>query len=203
MYKIPVIYLKDKQVYSSPNLLKRLGKPTNVAKEIAKEGYKLLHIVDLDLLHGMSTNLDVYDKLTYFINVEVECAFTSASLPQTQTTAIMKLLTLKCRVVLKVTDADTADALATTLSAFREKKLLVAKMDKISPEFEFKNFAESVRPFNDVILDLTEQEIPNAVALAIKAGKRIIIPESCLSVALPIVQKAKAEIFGVLFLYRV
>ena len=126
---IPLIYIKDKQAFTKKEgILKLLGNPVDIAKRLKDEGYKLLHIVDLDALRGLSKNLDVYDNLTYFINVQVECA------PDED--LVKKLLTLRCRVVLPP-DSD--------ISVYEEKNLLVAKI----PE----GYRGPVSDFPDVILE--------------------------------------------------
>lgn len=149
MLHIPAICIKDKQVFDS-DMLTLIGKPLDVAKKLKAEGHKLIHIVDKDALAGLSTNLDIYDHLTYFINVEVECA------PKEQ--LIMKLLSLKCRVVLEHSVLD--------LSQIREKKLLVAK---ISPPYPI-----TLEHFHDVLLvDADEASVRRFSEM----GKRVIVYE--------------------------
>ncbi|MCS7122537.1 MAG: hypothetical protein NZ908_01105 [Candidatus Micrarchaeota archaeon] len=63
------VILKDKQFYSID--MRFLGNPTETAKELSSE-YTLLHIRDLDIDRGKTKNLDVYDKLTYIMHVQVE-----------------------------------------------------------------------------------------------------------------------------------
>ena len=144
---IPVVYLRDKQVFVDKAMLRILGKPVDVAKRMHNEGVKLIHIIDSDALRGLANNLDVYDKLTYFVNVEVETAPVD--------TIVKKLLSLKCRVVLSP-DAD--------VSRYSEKKLLVAKIPK-GPSVP-------VPEFHDVILAAGDEE---KAAHYIKAGKRVIL----------------------------
>ena len=146
--RIPVIYLKDKQVFSrKAGFLRMIGKPLDLARELKAAGYELIHIVDQDALSGLTKNMDVYDGLTYIINVQVECA------PDEK--LVHKLLTLKCRVVLPP---------SFVTSALNEKRLLVAKIPK--------DYAGDAEGFHDVVLeDATESEIRRFVAL----GKRVII----------------------------
>ncbi len=144
--EIPLIYIKDKQAFvKEQGVLRLLGNPVDIAKKIKDKGYKLIHIVDEDALKGMSKNLDIYDKLTYVINVQVECA------PDMD--LVKKLLSLRCRVVLPP-DAD--------VSALQEKNLLVAKIPK--------GYAGAASGFNDVILE-DQSEIERFSAL----GRRIIV----------------------------
>ncbi len=146
--RIPVIYLKDKQAFSrKAGFLRMIGKPLDLARELKSAGYELIHIVDQDAISGLTKNLDVYDGLTYIINVQVECA------PDEK--LVHKLLTLKCRVVLPP---------SFVTSALSEKRLLVAKIPK--------DYAGDAEGFHDVVLeDATESEIRRFVAL----GKRVII----------------------------
>jgi len=153
--KIPVIFIRDKQAFAQ-DMLSSLGKPIDVAKRMKEDGYKLIHIVDLDALNGNTANLDIYDKLTYFINVQVECAPKDA--------IIKKLLSLKCRIVL--------DSPAPGFSLLKEKNLLVAKIKSIE-EAKKKGFGLS--DFHDVILEnASDEEIEKITAL----GKRVLVLDS-------------------------
>ncbi len=151
--EIALIILKDKQAFSKAGgPMRLLGKPLDAAKALQEKGIKLLHIVDLDALSGAPKNLDVYDGLTYFINVQVECA------PRPE--FVHKLLSLKCRVVLPPSDMPGS----MDVSSMKEKKLLVAK---IPP-----GYTGSAEGFHDVILqDADDDEVERFTAL----GKRVII----------------------------
>ncbi len=147
--RIPLIYIKDKQVFSKKEgILRFIGKPVDVAKKIKEQGYKLIHIVDEDALAGTPTNLDVYDSLTYFINVQVECA------PDDK--LVKQLLTLRCRVVLPPGELD--------VSGIKEKQLLVAKVPK--------NCEMPVDDFHDVVLE-DAGEIKKFSSM----GKRVMVYE--------------------------
>ncbi len=148
--RIPSVFLQDKQAFRKEGgILRLIGKPLDYAKGQKESGCKLIHIIDMDALNGMPKNLDVYDNLTYIINVEVECA------PQQD--IITRLLRLKCRVVLP----PSADILSKT-----EKKLLVAKIPK--------GYSGDAEGFHDVILeDATDAEVMRFS----KLGKRVIIYE--------------------------
>lgn len=62
------LILKDKQFYRyDMKLLGGIDKVEDLKSEVT-----LLHIRDLDLERGKLKNLDVYDKLTYYIHVQVE-----------------------------------------------------------------------------------------------------------------------------------
>lgn len=151
MLIIPLIYVKDKQAFiKERGILRLLGKPIDIANNLKEEGYKLIHIVDLDALDGLSTNLDIYDALTYFINVQVECA------PKEQ--LVKKLLSFRCRVVIPPSNLD--------LSAIKEKNLLVAKFSK-----ETKGNLED---FHDVLIEDADD---NSVKKFKKLGKRVLVFE--------------------------
>nr|QNO54469.1 hypothetical protein FMKGKFDM_00002 [Methanosarcinales archaeon ANME-1 ERB7] len=73
MLRIPVIYVRGKQAFSKKEgILRLLGKPTGVARDFAEEGRKLIHIIDKEA-RGTSPNFDVYDSLTTFMHIQVEC----------------------------------------------------------------------------------------------------------------------------------
>lgn len=152
MIKIPLIHLKDKQAFAkSGSVLRFLGKPLDVARKFKEDGFKLIHIVDEDALSGLSTNLDVYNNLTFIINVQVECAPIPA--------LVHSLLNLSCRVVLEPGRMD--------LSGIKEKQRLVAKI--------LPGTSPSVDDFHDILLlDADEELIEKYSGL----GKRIILYES-------------------------
>jgi len=148
MIKIAQIIVKDKQAFSrSGGVLRFLGSAVDIAKKIKEEGFKLIHVIDEDALSGSSTNLDVYDTLTCFINVQVECA------PKEE--MIKKLLSLRCRVVLSP-DAD--------VSKYSEKNLLVAKVKA--------DYSGNLDGFPDVILEDADE---SSIQKFSKLGKRLII----------------------------
>lgn len=130
--KIPLIYLKDKQAFSKrKGVMYLLGNPVETAKKLKNEGYILIHIIDLDAKKGMETNFDVYDKLTYFINIEAECG--------NHERFIKRLLEIKTRVVINLpSEID--------LKKYSEhKRLLVGKIGK-----DYSGNAEEV---HDLILE--------------------------------------------------
>ncbi len=115
--KIPLIYLKDKQAFiKSGTTMRFIGKPIDIAKKMKAEGSVLLHIIDLDAKKGSESNFDVYDKLTFFINIEVECGETERF--------IKRLLEIKARVVVDLPSK-------INLGKFKgHKRLLVGKIKK-------------------------------------------------------------------------
>ncbi|MEM2908593.1 MAG: hypothetical protein QW590_03550 [Candidatus Bilamarchaeaceae archaeon] len=91
--KVPVIYIKDKQAFEKyAGTLRLLGSAPEIARELSKK-YRLLHVVDLDLKGGSLANFDIYDKLTYFIHIQVECSNESAA---------RRLLQLNARIVVEL-----------------------------------------------------------------------------------------------------
>ncbi len=62
------VILKDKQFYRyDMKILGSIDKLTDL-----KSKFDLLHIKDLDLDRGKLKNLDVYDKITYYMHAQVE-----------------------------------------------------------------------------------------------------------------------------------
>ncbi len=149
MLRIPLMYIKDKQAFAE-NGLTLLGNPVDLAKRLKADGYKLVHIIDQDALKGLSTNLDVYDKLTYVINIEVECRPTLD--------LVRKLLSLRCRVVLAPSALD--------ISGIEEKNLLIAK---ITPEY-----TGPLDDFHDVLIRNADS---TSIKRFSEAGKRVIVYE--------------------------
>jgi len=162
--QIPVIYLRDKQAFRKDGgMLRIAGKPIDIAKGHKGDGCVLIHIVDYDALNGSQANIDIYDNLTFIINVQVECA--------PDPSLVMKLLSLKCRVVLPPS-FDT--------SAIAEKRLLVAKIPA--------GYAGDAEGFHDVLLeDADEASVMRFGGL----GKRVLIYEKDR-------KKVKSKVFGVI-----
>ncbi len=85
--------MRDKQFYAKQKgVLRLLGNAVEIAKRLSGK-YELLHIIDLNLQKGDTANFDVYDKLTYFIHIQVECENEKMA---------ERLLEIKARVVLKL-----------------------------------------------------------------------------------------------------
>jgi uncharacterized protein related to proFAR isomerase len=152
--EIPIIYIKDKQAFTKKDgTLRLLGNPVFLAKEYAKQGTKLIHMIDEDAKKGLAVNLDVYDKLTYFINVEVECG--------EHVSIIKKLLSMKARVVLRLpTKID--------LKKWKDRERLLVGI--VDPDYQGK--AEGV---HDVIIEGADEEIIKKYR---KLKKRIIVHEN-------------------------
>jgi uncharacterized protein related to proFAR isomerase len=126
-----------------------IGKPLDVARDLKAQGYKLIHIIDGDALAGLQNNLDVYNSLTYIINVQVECAQNKE--------IITKLLSLKCRVILPPT---------TDVSTMSEKRLLVTRISA--------SYSGKADGFHDVVLENADEE---GIKHFTKLKKRVIIYE--------------------------
>ncbi len=162
LLKIPQMYLKDKQAFKKVDgMLKLVGKPLDAAKAFKADGFRLIHIIDMDAAAGLPRNMDVYDGLTYIINVQVECA---PLLP-----IVMKLLSLKCRVVLPP---------SMDVTSLKEKKLLVAQI----PE----GYIGEATGFHDVLIQRADDE---SVRRLHAIGKRIIVYSDCYRTLSPGVQK--------------
>ena len=116
MIRTKLVILKDKQLFESKEgSLRLIGKPLSIAQKLKDEGFVLLHIVDTDALRGNTTNFDVYDKLTYIMNAQVECAPTFH--------LIEKLVTVKVRVIIAL------PTLVDLKQLENKKRLLVGKID--------------------------------------------------------------------------
>ncbi len=138
MIRIPLIYVKDKQAFVKENgILRLLGNTVKVAQRMKKEGFILIHIIDLDALKGIETNFDVYDKLTYFINIQVECG--------EHPSFIEKLIDVKARVVIPLPSKLDLKRYSTA------KKLLVGKIGR-----DYRGDAEEV---HDIIIEEPTEDL--------------------------------------------
>lgn len=144
--KAVVFVLKDKQFFAREGgRIKLAGNPIALAKKLIETGVKLLHIEDADI-RAMG-NFDIYDKLTYIINIEVEAPCDEK--------IIKKLLGVRARVVVELPCAK--------LEKFKEsKKLLVGKIKSWED-------VEGIDFVNDVIV-FSESDIEKAEGL----GKRVL-----------------------------
>ena len=70
---VPAFCVKGKQAFRKElGSLRLLGNAAQMVRKLSEE-YSLFHIIDLDALKGNRTNFDLYDHLTYFTHVQVEC----------------------------------------------------------------------------------------------------------------------------------
>jgi uncharacterized protein related to proFAR isomerase len=149
---IPLFYVKDKQAYRMDHgSLRMMGNPTQLVKKLAEKGAKLIHIVDLDAKRGTTSNMDIYDKLTYFVNIQVECS--------TKKDMIERLIGVKARVVLE---------LGPDLSEWKKSERLLVGVAKP----DYKGGAEGV---HDVIIEDATEE---STARFLELGKRILLSDS-------------------------
>jgi len=151
---IPLFYVKDKQAYKkAEGTLRSIGNPSQIARKLSESGAKLIHIVDLDAKKGSSSNLDIYDGLTYFVNIEVECSEDEK--------LVEKLLSKKSRVVITL-PAKTA------LSRWEKNERLIVGI--AGPDY--KGDAEGA---HDIIIESAgDPEVERFSRL----GKRVIVHES-------------------------
>lgn len=137
--KVPTIYLKDKQAFAkSEGVMRLLGPAVECIKNLAKR-YKLFHIVDLDLKKGNAANFDIYDKLTYFTHIQVECENEEAA---------DRLVRIMARVVVR---------LPTTLQLEKlNKKLLVGEISDIDTKNmgteNLKELEKQIEMVGDIII---------------------------------------------------
>ncbi len=153
MIRAKYLILKDKQFFElQDGSLRLLGPAVEIAKHLKKEGFELLHIIDHDAERGVETNFDVYDKLTYIINVEVECE---------KVHFIKRLIALNVRVVVSLPSA-------INLTEFKDKKrLLVGKIRD-------SNFDGSIGDVHDIIVERASSSF-DLIKKYEKLGKRVII----------------------------
>lgn len=160
--EVPTIYIKDKQAFAkSEGVMRLLGPAVECMKNLAKK-YKLFHIVDLDLKKGNATNFDIYDKLTYFTHIQVECENEEAA---------DRLTKIMVRLVIR---------LPTKLSLKWNKKLMVGEIDDIN---NLKELEKQIEKVGDIIIsdDIIARSSKKAnnndkiVEILKKTGKRIMI----------------------------
>ena len=131
-------------------MLRFIGKPIELARQLKKQGFELLHIIDSDAQKGSETNFDIYDKLTYLMHSEIECGENEDFIEQ--------LLKINARVVINLpTKID--------LKKFsNKKKLIVGKIDA--------NYEGDVSGVYDLII---ENATPENVEKYHKMKRRILV----------------------------
>jgi len=144
---VPVIHLKDKQAFEkSEGILRLKGNPVGLIKKMKDEGIKLVHIIDQDAINGLKTNLDIYNALTFVLNIEVEGVKDEKM--------IEKLLSMNARIVFELPSKFD-------LKKWKNKiRLLVGKI----PE----NYEGNAEEVYDVIVEKDIEKFK-------KLGKRVII----------------------------
>ena len=144
---VPILYLKDKQAFEkSEGILRLKGNPVDLIKKMKDDGIKLVHIIDQDAINGLKTNLDVYNALTFVLNIEVEGVKDEKM--------VEKLLNMGARVVFELPSHFN-------LKKWKDKiRLLVGKI----PE----NYEGNAEEVYDVIVEKDIEKFK-------KLGKRIIV----------------------------
>jgi len=150
-FEIPFFIVKDKQGFrKDEGTLRQIGNPTQLVRKLADSGAKLIHIVDLDAKIGSAANMDIYDKLTYFVNIQVEIGENE--------NMVERLIGVKARVVL---------ALPTKLDLSKWKKNERLFVGLVGPDY--KGNAEGVY---DVIIENADNEAIKRFSIL---KKRIIV----------------------------
>lgn len=124
------VILRDKTVFREQDgILRQAGRPMDILQKIP-EDVKILHIVDLNAKDGNMTNLDLYDNMTYKLNIEVECAPKEEILRKLFALGTRAVLDLPCPIDLKKFE--------------KKKRLLVGKVTgEERDEGVFDYYAES------------------------------------------------------------
>lgn len=150
--KVPIIYIKDKQAFANADgIMRLLGPAVETIKKLA-EKYGLFHIIDLDLKNGNWANFDIYDKLTYFTHIQIECE---------DENAIERLLKINARVVVH---------LPTRLPLERWNRRLLAGIAESA--------SDNISGVNDVIIACDhEKTIAEIMKKCAREKKRVMIPE--------------------------
>jgi uncharacterized protein related to proFAR isomerase len=153
-FDIPFFIVKDKQAFrKDEGRLRQIGSPTQIVRKLADSGAKLIHIIDMDAKKGITTNMDIYDKLTYFVNIEVECS--------EKADMIERLIHVKARVVLELSTKRD-------LLKWKEHERLMVGMVK-------PDYSQDAEGVHDVIIE----DANNATIERFdKLGKRIIVFET-------------------------
>jgi len=150
--EVPVIYIKDKQAFIRAKGIMRLLGPAVEAVKKLSDKYILFHIIDLDLKKGSTANFDIYDKLTYFTHIEVECE---------DGKAMGKLAKMNARVALRLPTPLRLENL--------NKKLLVGIVEDQEADLSF---------VNDVIIAVDDEKKAKEITKkCVKEKKRIMVYE--------------------------
>ena len=182
MHKIPCFLLKDKQAFEIDGL-RLCGEPIALCKKLFDQGAKLIHIIDTNAIKGVNSNLDVYDKLTYFVNIEVEAA------PKKE--ILSKLISLRSRIV--ISDFSN-DAFAALFDYSQNKNLLVAKINCSIFNWTDSKLFDRVLDFFDEIYFSGSVSL-SVLTKATKLKKRVILNQS---VYKNLKNKKELKIFGLI-----
>ncbi len=147
---VPVLYVKGKQAFRKEmGSMRLLGNAANFIRKLSDE-YSLFHIVDLDALNGNKSNFDLYDNLTYFTHVQVEC--------KPEEKLIGALLQMEARVVV-----DLPSKL--DFEKFGKKKSLI--IGRVKP-----GFSEPFPPIREIIMDGKDDELARRI---LSEDKRLFV----------------------------
>jgi len=148
--EVPTFFLKGKQAFRKDmGSMRLLGNAAQLVRSLSDE-YALFHVVDLDALKGNKSNFDLYDHLTYFTHVQVEC--------KPDSKLISALLKMEARVVVELPSA-------LDFEKFGKKKTLV--IGKVKP-----GFSESFPPIREILLDGKDDELAKRV---LNEDKRLFV----------------------------
>ena len=143
------IFVRDKTAFRmEEGVFRQAGKPMDILNKLPAD-VKILHIVDLNAKDGNATNLDLYDHMTYKVNIEVETGGSEE--------LVRKLLLMKARAVLDL-------PCALDLRKFAESRLLVGKIRD--------GKVEQGERFFDYYL---ESDDVKTVKALVKMGKRVFL----------------------------
>lgn len=147
---VPVLYVKGKQVFRRDmGSMRLLGNAANFIRKLSEE-YTLFHIVDMDALNGNKSNFDLYDNLTYFTHVQVEC--------KPDQKLIGALLQMGARVVVDLpSELD--------FEKFGKKKSLL--IGRVKP-----GFAGPFPPIREILLDGKDDELARRI---LNEDKRLFV----------------------------
>ncbi len=148
------IIIRDKAALrEAEGTLRQIGNPMDILRNLPEE-VKILHVVDLNARTGNVTNFDLYDHMTYRLNIEVECA--------PRETLVKKLLSLGARAVLGL-------PCALELEKFENsKRLLVGKVSGKERDGRVYDYY------------LESEDIKEVKGLA-KEGKRVLLHSKTIS----------------------
>jgi hypothetical protein len=150
MMDVPTFFLKGKQAFRmDTGSMRMLGNAAQLVRSLSDE-YALFHIIDQDALKGNKSNFDLYDHLTYFTHVQVEC--------KPDQKLISALLKMEVRVVVNLPSS-------LDFEKFGKKKSLI--VGKVKP-----GFAEPFPPIREIILDGKDDELAKRI---LSEDKRLFV----------------------------
>lgn len=147
---VPVLYVKGKQAFRREmGSMRLLGNAANLIRKLSEE-HPLFHIIDLDALNGNRSNFDLYDHLTYFTHVQVEC--------RPDEKLISALLKIEARAVV-----DLPSGL--DFEKFGKKKSLI--IGRVKP-----GYSGPFPPIREILLDGKDDELAKRI---LSEDKRLFV----------------------------